>query len=123
MIRKQEAYSKREMQLLELKLIGKKAEDERVRAVKAAAAANLAVANAQQRLAPRAPSKVTEKQALVAAWDKLSLAAAETRRADQYEQYKGRFNIFRRAINSIQLAEYRNAIDDAENTKKNPRQA
>lgn len=122
--RKQEAYSTKEKHLLHLKLIGKKAEEERVRAVKAAVAASLALEIAQQRLVSRGPSKkVSEKQALVNAWDKLSVAAAEARRADQYDHYKGRFNIFRKAINLIQLADYRKAIDDEENTKENAQRA
>jgi hypothetical protein len=123
LIRKQEAYSKKEKHLLDLKLIGKKAEEERVRAVKAAVAASLAVENAEQRLASRGSSKVSEKQALVNAWDRLSVAAVEARRADQYEQYKGRFNIFRRAINSIPLADYRKAVDDEVNAKESARRA
>lgn len=105
-------------------MIGKKAEEERVRAVKAAVAASLAVEIAQQRLVSRGPSKkVSEKQALVNAWDKLSVAAAEARRADPYDHYKGRFNIFRKAINLIQLADNREAIDDEENTKENAQRA
>jgi hypothetical protein len=123
LIRKQEAFSKKEKHLLDLKLIGNNAEEERVRAVKAAVAASLAVQNAEQRLASRDSSKVSEKQALVNAWDRLTVATAEARRADQYEQYKGRFNIFWRAVNSIQLADYKKAIDEEVNTKENARRA
>jgi hypothetical protein len=122
LIRKQEAFSKKEKHLLELKLIGKNAEIERVRAVKAAVAASLAVENAQQRLVARGAPRISEKQALVNAWERLSAAAAEARRTDQYEHYKGRFNIFRRAVNSIQQADYRKAIDAEENAKEKARQ-